>query len=61
MAVETITTRRFTCDHCSKVAVFDSDGEAGKNGWAILEVNGRGYSLCREDYDYLKTFLNRVF
>jgi len=58
MGAETITTRRYLCNTCGKTNLYDNDCDAGKAGWALLDVNGNQYALCREHYDELKAFLN---
>lgn len=48
MSAETVTRRVFRCDfvQCQLGGNYSDDGEAGKDGWAVVGVNGRLYALC---------------
>lgn len=58
MSARTVTTREFVCDHCGEGDVFDHDGDAGRAGWGLLSVNGKGFALCPTHYPELKEFLH---
>ena len=61
MSAKTITTRIFVCDHCGAQETFEYDCDAGRAGWALLNINGKEYAVCRDDYLFLKLFLNINF
>lgn len=68
MSAETITTRRFRCDHiglreenykpCNKTEDFRDDDWAGKAGWGLGEINGKKFALCKDHYSNFRNQTN---
>jgi hypothetical protein len=59
VSVRTIETRHYSCDRCDAEDAYDSDAGAGRDGWAIVNVNGRvrEVTLCPNDSSRLRYFL----
>lgn len=57
MPAKTVTTREFVCDNCGEGDVFDHDADAGRAGWALVNVNGKQFALCPEHHQELKDLL----
>lgn len=57
MSAETISKRRFVCDHCGADETYSTDSAAGYHGWALINVNGKEFALCNPHKAELYAFL----